>query len=109
MVALRKTMSWLMEGSYGSQRASATRAITSLSRGGRQTCSEPHVCHAAPVATEVVEGLEPVEMFHGDGADGGRFSEPQVDRDAAAAVFTGRERAPVGDAAAIRAEMKADR
>ena len=36
-----------------------------------------------------------------------RFRKPQIDGDAAAAVLAGRERAPIGYAAAVRTEMKA--
>src|SRR5262249_10221787 len=42
------------------------------------------------------------------GAHGFRFGEAQVDGDAAAAVGAGDERAPVGDATAVGAEMETD-
>src|SRR5215475_4247901 len=47
-------------------------------------------------------------MVDGDGAHGLRFGEAEVDGDAAAAVRAGGERAPIGDAAAVGAEMEAN-
>ena len=69
---------------------------------------EPHVGDAPSVPSQVVETEEPVEVLDGDGADRFRLRQPQVDGDAAAALVRG-QRAPVGDAPAVLAKMKAER
>ncbi len=70
---------------------------------------EPHVLHASPVARQVLEISEAVEMVDEQGADLVRFfSRTHVDGDAATSVLVGRHRAPCDDAPTSPAEMKAD-
>jgi hypothetical protein len=70
--------------------------------------SEPHIRNAAAIARQIIKIFQSVEVVHDDGGHGFWFGEAQVDGDAAAAFFAGFERAPIGDAAAFGAEMKAD-
>src|SRR4029077_575077 len=51
---------------------------------------------------------QPVEVIHDDAAYGIRFREPQIDSDAAPPIVAWVARAPIGDAPAVRAKMKAN-
>ena len=69
---------------------------------------EPHVGHAAAVARQVIEAVEAVEVVDDDRGDGRRIlGESQIDGDAALALVVQLEAAPIGDAAAVRAEVEA--
>ena len=76
---------------------------------GREGALEPHVRDAPSVAAQVVEADKSVEVIHDDGGDRLRFRQPQIDGDAAAAVLAGSGRPPIGYAAAVGTEMKAER
>jgi hypothetical protein len=69
---------------------------------------KPHIRHTPAVARQILERTEPIEAIQGDRANGLRLREAQIDRYAAAAILTGPERAPIGDAAAARTKMKAE-
>src|SRR5438105_8119682 len=71
--------------------------------------SEPIIRHAASVARQVFELIEAVEMPDRDLRHGSGFGQPEVDRESASAVRPCFQAAPMRHAAAIRAEMKADR
>lgn len=69
---------------------------------------EPHIRDTSAVAPQVVKTSKPIEMVHDDGGHRPRLRKPQIDGDAAATVLIGREAAPIGDARALRAKMKAE-
>ena len=69
---------------------------------------EPHIHNAPSVAAKVIKADKSVEVIHDDGTHHFRFREPQIDGNAAAAVLSGGERAPIGYAAAVRTKMKAE-
>src|SRR5262245_29760192 len=71
--------------------------------------SEPVVADALPVARQVFERVEALEMVDREVRDGARLGQAEVDGDAAASFLVGFERAPVGDATALGAEMELDR
>ena len=89
----------------------ALRAVGErLDVGARRHRSlEPHIHDAPSVATKVIEADESVEVIHDDGAHHFRFRKPQIDGNAAAAVLTWGECAPIGYAAAVRTKMKTQR
>lgn len=74
----------------------------------RSAYLKPHVRDTPTVAAEILERIKPVEVVDDDAADLVRFGEAEVDGDAAAVVPARSGRPPIGDAAAGRAEMKAD-
>ena len=63
---------------------------------------EPHVRDAPSVAPEVIKAPKSVKVIHDNGTHRFGFGEPQIDGNAAAAVLTSGERAPIGYAAAVR-------
>ena len=69
---------------------------------------EPHIRDAPSVATQIIKAYKSVEVINDDGTHRVRFCEPQIDGDAAPAVLSGGERAPIGYAAAVRTKMKAN-
>ena len=66
--------------------------------------------HAAAVAGQVIKGVKAVEVVDGNLRHRfGILGQPQVHRDAPAALLVGAQRAPVGHAAAAGAEVEAQR
>ena len=61
----------------------------------QQSSLEPHIHNAASVAIEVMKTDKSVEVIQDDSTHHCEFREPQIDRDAATAIVTGRERALV--------------
>ena len=61
----------------------------------KQSSSEPHIHNAASVAIEVMKTDKSVEVIEDDSTHRSEIREPQIDRDAATAIVTERERALV--------------
>ena len=67
---------------------------------------KPHVPDTSAVASQVVEAFKAVEMV--DEGYGRRLREPQIDGDTSAALLVGLKPAPIRNAPAVGAEMKAE-
>jgi hypothetical protein len=74
----------------------------------KQASLKPQIRNAASIATKVMKTDKSVEVIYDDSTHHIKMREPQIDGDAATAIVTGRERAPIGYAAAVCAKMKAD-
>jgi hypothetical protein len=69
---------------------------------------KPHVIDTSAFAWQEFPAVKSVQMMYGDSTYRMWFCEPQIDGDAAAAILSELERAPVGYAATVRTKMKAD-
>src|SRR4029078_12387083 len=71
--------------------------------------SEPHILHASTIHGQVFPRVEPIEMLNGHALDRTGLGQAQVDGNATPPVLIDSESAPVGEAAAFGATVKAER
>jgi hypothetical protein len=67
---------------------------------------EPIIRHALPIARQILEGVQAVEVIDRNLRHRVRLREPQVDRDTAASVLADVGAAPERDAAARGTEVE---